>query len=146
MIILLVTWRFLSKQILVYTLLGSGAFSLFYFLLENHFPFIIDLTNHMFLAAVLGGILSGSGLGIILRVGGATGGDELLMYVLNKYVKLTIGQMFFLFDTIVIVSSLYYLTWTQAVYTILATKVGTKVMDIIYQRNKIEEEKSYISI
>ena len=42
--------------------------------MENYSPFTVDLSNNLFIAAVVGGALAGIGLGFILRFGGATGG------------------------------------------------------------------------
>ena len=52
--------------------------------MENYSPFTVDLSNNLFIAAVVGGALAGIGLGFILRFGGATGGDDILTIVLSK--------------------------------------------------------------
>ncbi len=67
-----------------YSFLGSISFGVFYSFMENYSPFTVDLSNNLFIAAVVGGALAGIGLGFILRFGGATGGDDILTIVLSK--------------------------------------------------------------
>ena len=60
--------------------------------MENYSPFTVDLSNNLFIAAVVGGALAGIGLGFILRFGGATGGDDILTIVLSKKHVLQLGK------------------------------------------------------
>ena len=109
-----------------YSFLGSISFGVFYSFMENYSPFTVDLSNNLFIAAVVGGALAGIGLGFILRFGGATGGDDILTIVLSKRTRFTIGQIFFVFDAIVLALSLYYLNWTEIAFTILSIAVQAK--------------------
>ena len=124
-----------------YSFLGSISFGVFYSLMENYSPFTVDLSNNLFIAAVVGGALAGIGLGFILRFGGATGGDDILTIVLSK-TRFTIGQIFFVFDAIVLALSLYYLNWTEIAFTILSIAVQAKTLDLIYYPKQRKQKKS----
>ncbi|MDP7977259.1 YitT family protein [Bacillus sp. WLY-B-L8] len=141
--VILLCATFLGKKMVGYSFIGSISFGVFYSLMENYSPFTVDLSNYLFVAAVIGGALAGVGLGFILRFGGATGGDEILTIVLSKKTRFTVGQIFFAFDVIVIALSLYYLTWTQIAFTILSFAVQAKVLDLIYYPAK---EKKTVAI
>ena len=110
--------------------------------MENYSPFTVDLSNNLFIAAVVGGALAGIGLGFILRFGGATGGDDILTIVLSKRTRFTIGQIFFVFDAIVLALSLYYLNWTEIAFTILSIAVQAKTLDLIYYPKTEKQQKS----
>lgn len=141
--VILLCATFLGKKMVGYSFIGSLSFGAFYSLMENYSPFTVDLSNHLFAAAVIGGALAGVGLGFILRFGGATGGDDILTIVLSKKTRFTVGQIFFVFDVIVIALSLYYLTWTEIAFTILSLAVQAKALDLIYYPAK---EKKTVAI
>ena len=124
-----------------YSFLGSISFGVFYSFMENYSPFTVDLSNNLFIAAVVGGALAGIGLGFILRFGGATGGDDILTIVLSKRTRFTIGQIF-VFDAIVLALSLYYLNWTEIAFTILSIAVQAKTLDLIYYPKQKNSRKA----
>ena len=124
-----------------YSFLGSISFGVFYSFMENYSPFTVDLSNNLFIA-VVGGALAGIGLGFILRFGGATGGDDILTIVLSKRTRFTIGQIFFVFDAIVLALSLYYLNWTEIAFTILSIAVQAKTLDLIYYPKQKNSRKT----
>ncbi|WP_369902288.1 YitT family protein [Bacillus manliponensis] len=130
--VILLCATLLGRKMVIYSFIGSISFGIFYSIMENFSPLVIDLSNHLFVAAVLGGALAGIGLGFILRFGGATGGDDILTIALSKKTRFTVGQIFFAFDAVVIALSLYYLTWTEIAFTILSIAVQAKVLDMIY--------------
>lgn len=127
-------------------LIGATAYSFYYWLAESFSPFTIDLHDHMITAAVVGGVLVGAGLGIILKFGGGTGGDDILAIALAKVTKLSIGTVFFMFDVVVLLLSLVYLDFTQVAYALLTVAVSGKVLDMIYYSDKeVEEEVKPVS-
>ncbi|MEN1939174.1 YitT family protein [Paenibacillus sp. 102] len=141
--VILLCATFLGKKMVGYSFMGSISFGVFYSFMENYSPFAVDLSNHLWIAAVVGGALAGIGLGFILRFGGATGGDDILTIILSKKTRFTIGQIFFVFDAIVLALSLYYLTWTEIAFTILSIAVQAKTLDLIYYP---KTEKKAVSI
>ena len=67
---------------------------------------IIDDT---FLSAVLGGILSGVGLGIVFSKGGSTGGTDIIAAIIVKYRNISPGRVILYCDVIIIASSFFVL-------------------------------------
>ncbi len=65
---------------------------------------IIDDT---FLAAVLGGMMSGAGLGIVFSRGGSTGGTDIIAMIINKYRNISPGKVILACDVIIISSSYF---------------------------------------
>ena len=63
---------------------------------------IIDDT---FLAAVLGGIFSGVGLGVVFSQGGSTGGTDIIAMLITKYRRISPGRIIMYCDVIIIASS-----------------------------------------
>lgn len=75
---------------------------------------IIDDT---FLAAVLGGMISGVGLGIVFSRGGSTGGTDIIAMIINKYRNISPGKVILACDVIIISSSYFiFLSLEKLVY------------------------------
>jgi uncharacterized membrane-anchored protein YitT (DUF2179 family) len=136
--------RLLGKRLAVKTVIGAVSFSVFYSLMEKYSPFVINLSQHLFVAAVLGGVMVGFGIGLILRYGGATGGDDILSIILSKFSKLSIGKVYFLFDALVLVLSLLYLSWNQVAYTVLSVAVCAYITDLVYYHKQSQAEHAYV--
>ncbi len=124
-------WRLLGKNVFVYTLISTTALSFFIWVFEYYVPFRFSLEKDMTLAALFAGVFVGIGLGIIFRYGGTSGGTDIIARLANKYWGWTIGKTMFGLDAIVIVVSLIYLDYRQAMYTLVAVFVGSRVIDFI---------------
>nr|WP_028399398.1 YitT family protein [Ectobacillus panaciterrae] len=137
--------RLLGKRLAIKTIIGAASFSFFYALMERYSPFKINLSGHLFIAAVIGGVLVGFGLGLILRYGGATGGDDILSLIVSKISRLSVGKVYFLFDGIVLAVSLIYLNWNQIAYTVLSVAVCAYITDLVMAYHKKDSaEEAYI--
>ncbi|HWO95794.1 MAG TPA: YitT family protein [Bacillus sp. (in: firmicutes)] len=137
--------QLLGKRLAIKTIIGATSFSCFYALMERYSPLEINLSQHLFIAAVTGGILVGFGLGLILRHGGATGGDDILSLIVSKLSRLSVGKVYFLFDGIVLAVSLIYLNWHEVAYTILSVAICAYMTDWVMAYQKQDSaEKAYI--
>jgi uncharacterized membrane-anchored protein YitT (DUF2179 family) len=65
------------------------------------------LVDDMFLSSVLGGMMSGVGLGIVFSRGGSTGGTDIIAMIVNKYRNVSPGRVIMLCD-VVIIASVYF--------------------------------------
>lgn len=63
-----------------------------------------------FMSAIIGGMLCGTGLGIIFTQGGSTGGTDIIAMVVTKYRNISPGRVILLCDVIIISSSYVVLT------------------------------------
>ncbi len=67
------------------------------------------LVDDVFLSAVLGGILSGVGLGLVFSKGGSTGGTDIIAAIIIKYRNISPGRVIMYCDVIIIASSFFVL-------------------------------------
>lgn len=67
----------------------------------------VPLVDDMFLSSVLGGMMSGIGLGIVFSRGGSTGGTDIIAMIVNKYRNVSPGRVIMLCD-VVIIASVYF--------------------------------------
>ncbi|WNS74014.1 YitT family protein [Bacillus sp. DTU_2020_1000418_1_SI_GHA_SEK_038] len=126
-------WKLLGKQSFLYTILGTVSVSVFLWIFQRnqiHMPLNEDLT----LAALFAGVFIGIGLGIIFRFGGTTGGVDIIARLVNKYAGISMGRTMFIFDAAVITLSLiFYLSYQEAMYTLVAVFVGARVIDFMQE-------------
>ncbi|MFX3623056.1 MAG: YitT family protein [Ectobacillus sp.] len=136
--------KLLGKRLAIKTIIGATSFSFFYMVMERYSPFVLNLSQHLFIAAILGGIFVGFGLGLILRYGGATGGDDILSILLSKASRLSVGKVYFIFDALVLILSLIYLNWTEVIYTILSVAVCAYMTDMVIYHKQENPNKVYV--
>lgn len=126
-------WKILGRTAFIYTIIGTISLSLFLEIFQRY-RIDIPLESDMLLIAIIAGIFIGLGLGIIFRVGGTTGGSDIIARLANKFFGWPMGETIFLFDaTIITLSLITYLTLQQGVYTLIAVFIGAKIIDFIQE-------------
>ncbi|WP_110112375.1 YitT family protein [Bacillus sp. CGMCC 1.16541] len=126
-------WKLLGRTSFYYTMIGVVSLSAFLWIFQRY-PVDMPLKDDMTLAALFAGVFIGVGLGIIFRYGGTTGGVDIIARLVQKYVGWNMGKTMFLFDFVVItVSLIFYLTYTEAMYTLVAVFVAAKVIDFMQE-------------
>ncbi|PKK91549.1 MAG: hypothetical protein CVV64_04950 [Candidatus Wallbacteria bacterium HGW-Wallbacteria-1] len=128
--LLIVGWRILGKASFFYTIYGTLALSFFLSLFGKY---RLPLKDDLFLASLFAGLMVGIGLGIILRFNGTTGGVDILARLFYKSRGWQVGKTIFIGDVIVICGSLFYLDIKQAMYTLVAVYVATRIIDLVQE-------------
>ena len=92
------------------------------------FPFLLGqieavvqspLTSDLLLSVILGGVLSGLGIGIVIRAGSSTGGNDIPMLLLNKKLGVPISAAMYSLDFIILCLQLPYSSLVIALYSIV---------------------------
>ncbi|SDI28333.1 YitT family protein [Natribacillus halophilus] len=126
-------YRILGRTLFIYTLIGTFGLSLFLWFFQAYRMIDVPLQDDLTLAALFAGVFIGAGLGMVFRFGGTTGGADIIAKLMFKYFGVTIGRSLFVIDAIVITSSLVYLNYREAMYTLVAVFVASRVVDFIQQ-------------
>ncbi|UTR09645.1 YitT family protein [Evansella sp. LMS18] len=129
----LIGWKVLGRNVFVYTIIGTFAVSLFLWLFQRYPIISLPLQDDMTLAALFAGVFIGVGLGIVFRFGGTTGGVDIIAKMGFKYLGWSMGKTMFMFDAAVITTSLVYLNYREAMYTLVAVFIAAKVIDFMQQ-------------
>ena len=94
----------------------------------------MPLNDDMTLAALFAGVSVGIGIGIIFRFGGTTGGVDIIARLVNKYVGWSMGKTMFIFDAcVIIISLIFYLSYREAMYTLVAVFIAARVIDFMQE-------------
>ncbi|WP_054941555.1 YitT family protein [Paenibacillus ihuae] len=128
--VLLIALIFKGKSFVVNTFISVGAFTLFYGLMERYSGWVINLQDNLPLAALLSGVLTGLGAGMVLRGGGASGGDDILSLLISEWKGIKVGTVFILMDVIVLALSLFYMPVKETLYTVMAVVVAGYVITL----------------
>ena len=126
-------WKLLGRKVFLYTIIGTVSVSIFLWIFQRY-QINMPLNHDMTLAALFAGTSIGVGLGIIFRYGGTTGGVDIIARLVNKYVGWSMGRTMFMFDACVIfLSLLFYLTYQEAMYTLVAVFLASRVIDFMQE-------------
>jgi len=119
-------WRFGAK-----TIYGAVGLSLAVDLMA---PFVTALAvNDRLLAVLWGGALTGIGMGMVFRVGGNTGGTDIVAQLLTKKVSLGVGQLMLLVDAGVLLVAAAKFGPELALYGAVAVFVTTTTIDVVQE-------------
>ncbi len=90
------------------------------------------IETDIILAALFGGIMTGTGLGLVFRAGATTGGSDLAARLINKlYPQISVTKILLALDIIIIGGSALVLGVTPAMYAIVSVYVVSKLIDAI---------------
>lgn len=122
-----------GKEFLTKSITATISFSLSYRVWESigyTFPYI----SNQLIISILAGIFVGAGVGIVVRNGGAAGGDDVIALVVSKYTPLKINHVYLLTDVIVLVLALAtYLSLPNFVYSLVTVTVSGQLIGFIHR-------------
>lgn len=121
----LVGFKYLGRGFARFSIVASIAFSLSYSLLERFPPLLPDFSAQPLLAAVLGGLFVGVGVGIVVRQGGACGGDDALAMTISKVARLDISRAYLFTDLVVLALSLSYIAPLKILYSLVTVTISS---------------------
>jgi uncharacterized membrane-anchored protein YitT (DUF2179 family) len=105
------------------SLLGTILLSGFITIFGRLFGFagFLDYTDSVdiLLSALFGGILSGFGIGLVIKGGANTGGTDILAQIMSKYTPLSVGTALFLVDGLVILAGGFVFGLESALFAIV---------------------------
>lgn len=96
------------------------------------FPEMIKepIVEEAFLATIIGGALSGLGIGLAIAHRGSTGGTEIIAMIINKYKNISPGRIMLYLDVFIIASSyLLFQSLETMVYGYVMMAVSTYTID-----------------
>lgn len=104
----------------------------------HHFEAV---TDDLFLATIVGAVILGTGVGLVIRAGGALDGTEIVAILVSKNRTISVGQLvmvmnFFIF----ILAALLVFSWDTAMYSIITYFIAFKMIDVVVEG--MEELKS----
>ena len=132
-------FKFLGGGFARFALVSSAGFTLSYAALERLPPMLPDLSSLPLAAAVLGGVFVGVGVGIVVRQGGACGGDDALALTISKVTRLPIARAYLFTDLTVLALSLSYIAPLKIVYSLITVTISSFLIGRIQNIASVRE-------
>jgi uncharacterized membrane-anchored protein YitT (DUF2179 family) len=126
-----------GKKFLLNAIIGTIAYSFFYFLFENTPSIFPDLSNQLLLASIIGGVFVGIGCGIVIYNNGACGGDDAIALIISKTLRLPVSISYLLLDILVILISLSYIEINNIIYSFLTAIISSILIGSISRMSTI---------
>lgn len=132
MILLFFGLLFIGKNFFIKTVYGSLAFPLFIAL----FSMLAKLTefylDDYFLIVIFSSILSGIGLGLVIKYGGTTGGTEIPQKIMAKYLHIPFSASLYILDgAVIFLGFLAFQDVVKVLYAIIFVFITGFVIDLV---------------
>lgn len=134
---LYIGFRKIGMKFTIHTLYGVIVLSASTAYLHHFEP----VTNDLFLATVIGAVILGTGVGLVIRTGGALDGSEIIAILVSKKRPVSIGQFIMIVNVFIfILAAFLVFSWETAMYSIITYYIAYKMIDIVVEG--MEELKS----
>lgn len=116
--ILYLAYYFFGRHYFFNTILGTLLYSFFIDLTSFLSP-STPLQHNPMLAAIVAGVVSGIGLGLILRANANTGGTDVIAAIIKKLYSYNIGTMIFSLNLVIVLCGMFLFDFEVAIYTLM---------------------------
>lgn len=128
--IFIIGWIALGKSFSWKTLIGTFWVP-FIIWLSADIPYTV--TNPL-LGAIYGGIVLGTGLGIVYKGNGSTGGTAAIAQIVKKFTGISSGYSQLIVDGFVVISSIIVFSLELTLFALMAIYITSKTIDIVQLR------------
>ncbi|QHS24434.1 YitT family protein [Virgibacillus sp. MSP4-1] len=134
---LLIGFRRMGRKFTMHTLYGIIVLSIFTAIMHPFEP----VTDDLFLATIVGAVILGTGVGLVIRTGGALDGTEIIAILFSKERPVSVGQLVMIMNFFIfILAALLVFSWETAMYSIITYYIAFKMIDVVVEG--LEELKS----
>lgn len=108
---------------------SSAAMAAWFKVWEFFPPMLPDLSPYPLAAAVLGGVFIGVGVGIVIRQGGSSGGDDALALVINRLSGWGLARCYLITDLTVLALSLSYIPAWRIAFSLVTVTLSSFLIE-----------------
>ncbi len=135
----LMGWKLLGRAFIAYSIVAGGGFSVFYAIVEQFDPLWPQLADHPILAAVLGALFVGVGVGLSVRAGGAPGGDDALAMSISTLTHWNIQWAYLFSDLVVLAMSATYIDLERLGCSLLTVVLSGQIIGLVQRVGRPRE-------
>jgi len=133
--------RFGIKTIICTFAIPSFMWLIHYF--HGNAPLVAD---DPLLSAIFGGIVYGVGIGMIFKSRATSGGSDIIAMILNKYTKISLGQLVMIVDGLITFSTVMaFDDWKLPMYSWIIIFIEGKVIDLMVDGSNVNKTLYIIS-
>ena len=127
----LLGFKLLGKEFIAYSVIAGGGVSLFYAIFEKFPPVYPQIADMPLLAAIVGSLFVGIGVGLCVRANSAPTGDDSLALSLSHLFKIGIQWVYLVSDLVVLLLSLTYIPLGKIAYSLLTVVLSGQLIGLI---------------
>lgn len=131
----LLAFKYLGGRFIKISVISTLSVSLFYKIWELFPHMLPDLSAHPLAAALAGGLFVGVGVGIIVRQGGSSGGDDALALTISRVTRWRLSRAYLFTDLVVLGLSLTYIPFTKIVFSVITVTLSSFLIDHVQEFN-----------
>jgi uncharacterized membrane-anchored protein YitT (DUF2179 family) len=120
-------WFFISRRFFLYSIAGTIIFSSAIAWVDLG---VIPVQDQL-LAAILAGLILGTGSGIILKSMGSAGGTDILSVILLQRFSIRLGTTRLAFNILVLAAAALLFSLEDALYTLIYLYVSAQIVDLV---------------
>lgn len=83
------------------------------------------------ISAIVGGFLSGTGLGFVMRTGANTGGTDIIAQIINKYTPIPLGTALFFSDGLVLLAGGMFFGLERAIFAVFDLYIAGQTINYV---------------
>ena len=131
--LLLVALRVLGLRFCIKTIYAVAVLTVSISVVTSHYHGAL-LVDQPFMAAIIGSVFCGCGVGLGLANNGSTGGTDIIAAIINKYRDVSLGRVILICDVIIISSSYLVLRdWEKVIYGYVVLYVTAFCIDQVVE-------------
>lgn len=131
--LLLIAYKSISKKFFIRTVVSVISQTIFFTVITIPSTAIIDDPSA---ACLIGGIITGAGIGITLKAGGSGGGIDILgVYFTKKYKNFSVGKLGIIINAIIYGICAILFELPTAIYSVIYTTFFSMIVDKIHYQN-----------
>jgi len=137
---------FLGPRFGIKTVICTFAIPAFMRLLHYCHGYAPLVENDALLSSVFGGIVYGIGIGMIFKSRATSGGSDIIAMILNKYTKISLGQLIIIVDSIITLTTVAaFDDWKLPMYSWIIIFIEGKVIDMVVEGPNLNKTMYIIS-
>ncbi len=122
-------WTFLGWQFAAKSLLSTLVYPVILAFLETSPLVDIFVNEDTLICAICCAVLTGSGVGLVVRVGGSTGSMDIPPCILQKLYGIPVGKSLLVFDGVIILAQVFLKGTDGILYSLLILILTSFVID-----------------
>src|SRR5574344_3159567 len=92
----------------------------------------LNFVPDYFLTTLIAGLIYGVAIGLIFKSGATSGGSDIISMILNKYTKISLGNLVLIVDSIITLTTLIaFGQFRLPIYSILLIVIESKIIDMV---------------
>lgn len=121
-------WKVLGKDFIGYSVVAAAGYSVTYAICECFPPLWPQIANFPLIASIVGALFIGIGAGAVVRIGGATSGDDALAMSIRHLTGLGVEKVYLISDITVLLLSLSYIPLQRIAYSLLTVILSGQII------------------